>query len=139
MRANSIDLATLNAILKRSGEKFGSEPEEEFAFQCRAHKLPAFEREVRFAEERFGKGWRFDFAWQRYYVALEVEGIVQKFKSGTLYSEGRHATVKGFEQDAIKYAHAAILGWHVLRFTPSQVRDGTAIDLTMRVLRSKGW
>jgi hypothetical protein len=35
-----------------------------------------------------------------------------------------------------KYNHAALLGWRVLRFTPAQVLDGTAIAFIHRVLES---
>jgi hypothetical protein len=39
---------------------------------------------------------------------------------------GRHVTRKGFESDARKYNRAVLLGWRVLRFTPSMIKTGEA-------------
>ncbi len=112
--------------------------EERFLFQCRAHGLPPVVREHKFAVQ-LGRLWRFDFAWTDYLVAVEIEGLVQKYIDGTLYAIGRHASFSGFEGDCIKYANAAILGWRVLRFNQRLVTDGTAIDMTMELLKRQGW
>jgi very-short-patch-repair endonuclease len=93
-----------------------SEGEETLALHIRAEKLPAPEREYKFAPDR---KWRFDFAWPARMLAVEVEGGV--------YSGGRHTRGSGFVKDVEKYNAAAMLGWRVLRFVTEQVRDGTAI------------
>lgn len=118
--------------------------EDTFVAHCRAYKLPMFKREHKFALER-GRGWRFDFCWetdgngQPLMVAVEVEGLVARYVNGEQFAYGRHATFAGFENDAIKYATAAILGWTVLRFNQRLVTNGTAIDMTVECLKAKGW
>ena len=74
-------------------------------------------REYRFHPVR---RWRFDFALPAHMIAVEVEG-------GT-WARGRHTRGAGFEEDCIKYAEAACLGWRVLRFTTGQAEDGTALN-----------
>lgn len=84
---------------------------------CRAAKLPKPTREYEFHPTR---GWRFDLAFTPYKVAVEVDGGV--------YSQGRHTRGSGYEEDCIKYAEAALLGWTVFRFSTGQVQKGIAID-----------
>lgn len=128
-------------------------PSDAFDFQLRSYGLPAFVREHQFAKEKLGRRWALDFACMQYMLAVEIEGIVvQRVHIATLGANGRvvktepqlivrgrHASVDGFNQDAIKYASAAMLGWTLIRFTPKQVKDGVAIDYTQRVLCAKGW
>lgn len=73
------------------------------------------------------RDWRFDFAWPAQKVALEIEG-------GT-WTGGRHTRGKGFEEDAAKYAEAAIQGWKVLRATGAQVHDNTALGWVEKALK----
>jgi very-short-patch-repair endonuclease len=120
---------------------------EKFAFDCRARRLPTPHTELQFALEMLERRWRFDFAWPSYMVACELEGLLMRQlyeaprpgAKRVLVVYGRHATIEGFKEDAIKYASAATLGWTVLRFEQSQVKDGTAIDYTLRTLHAKGW
>ena len=84
--------------------------------QCELLKLPAPTPEFRFAPPR---RWRFDWAWPDRKLAVEVEGGV--------FTRGRHTRGVGFVKDMEKYNTATLLGWRVLRFTPSQIADGTAI------------
>jgi hypothetical protein len=79
-------------------------------------------------EFRFHKRrrWRFDYAWPRYRVALEVEGGV--------WSGGRHVRGKGFLGDMEKYNAAVIGGWRILRVTPQQLADGTADRLVRKAI-----
>jgi hypothetical protein len=112
--------------------------EDAFVFQCRAFKLPMFKREFKFALDR-GRGWRFDFCWPDFMLALECEGLVARYVNGEQFAYGRHATFAGFEHDAIKYATAAIMGWTVLRFNQRLITNGTAIDMTLECLKAKGF
>jgi len=122
--------------------------EDEFAFSCRAMKLPEFAREYRFAKS-IGRKWRFDFAFglpgsdAPYQVAVEIEGIVVTTAlvggKKRLVSLGRHAHADGFREDMRKYSTAAALGWTVIRFDPQMVKKGEAIEMTMRVLSARGW
>lgn len=113
---------------------------DDFDYQCRQYGLPAPARELVFAKI-IGRRWRFDFAFGApYMVAVEIEGlVVRRLPSGELTVGGRHASISGFKADAIKYATAAVLGWTVLRFEQSQVKDRTAIGFTQELLCAKGW
>jgi hypothetical protein len=90
---------------------------------------------VRSKEFQFfpGRKWRFDFAissWdgEKKDIAIEIEGGA--------FTQGRHTRGVGFVNDLEKYNHAALQGWRLLRFTPRQVLDGTAIAFIKRVLES---
>lgn len=101
--------------------------EERLLFQVRALKLPEPERELRFHPTR---QWRFDFAWPKHMIAVEVEG-------GT-WGRGRHTRGSGFEKDCEKYNAAAELGWTVYRYTSDQIARGEAIEQLERVLGDQG-
>jgi very-short-patch-repair endonuclease len=126
----------------KTKRKRGENAEDLFARQCREYGLPAPIREHRFAKG-IGRQWRFDFAFHDFMLAVEIEGLVvaNAMIGGKkrLVSMGRHAHADGFREDNIKYASAAVLGWTVLRFDPRQVKDGTAIEYTQRVLAARGW
>jgi hypothetical protein len=47
---------------------------------------------------------------------------------------GRHVTGKGFESDARKYNRAVLIGWRVLRFTPSMIKTWEAVRDIMEAL-----
>jgi very-short-patch-repair endonuclease len=108
-----------------------SNGEETFWLQCKTEHIELPERELRF---ELGRKWQLDFAWQRLKVAVEIEGLRKSYIKGVPYALGRHCTFKGFEDDCIKYAHAAILGWFVLRFNQALVMNGTALKLTRLLL-----
>lgn len=113
--------------------------EDAFDFDLRRFNLPKFERQWPFAHE-IGRKFRADFANLEFKVIVEIEGlVVQRLPSGELVVRGRHATVNGFRDDCERAAIAAMLGWTLLRFEQSQVRDGIAIEYTQRVLTAKGW
>jgi len=81
-----------------------------FAYLLRiaGQNLPEPIREYRFMIDR---DWRFDFAWPRQRVALEVNG--GRWKSGG----GRHAG----DADYWKLATAAAAGWRVLPVSPTML------------------
>jgi very-short-patch-repair endonuclease len=115
-----------------------SKPEEIFGQQCRAYRLPEFRTQYQFATS-LGRKWSSDFAWPQFGLIVEIEGLVMRRLEGQLVVMGRHASITGFKEDAIKYASAVVLGFAVLRFEQSQVKDNTAIEYTMRALAAKGW
>lgn len=145
MRPGELDLGVVggprDAIAQtiRARKKAKGRPEDEFEFQLRAHRLPEFVRQWMFAKAEMNRRWQFDFAFLPYKLAVEIEGLVVRRIGRELVVQGRHASITGFKEDAIKYASAAVLGWTVLRFEQSQVKDGTAIEFTMRVLAARGW
>jgi very-short-patch-repair endonuclease len=87
--------------------------------------LPSPAREYRFHRQR---RWRFDFAWPRYKVAVEIDGGI--------YSRGRHVRGSGFERDAEKGNAAVMAGWLVLHFTPRHVKSGTAVQAIENLLKT---
>ena len=84
------------------------------------------------AEFKFhpARRWRFDFAIAnaKHMLAIEIDG--------GMWIQGRHTRGSGQMKDNEKFNHAALLGWRVLRFAPSQVLDGTAIYFIKKVLES---
>ena len=128
-------LATAARTRPKSARKSAAE---EFAYQCRSHRLPRFETELLFADS-LGRRWRFDFAFLPFRLAVEIEGLTVRRIGGQIVLGGRHATVTGFRDDCEKYANAVVLGWSVLRFEQSQVRADFAILMTMRALAARGW
>jgi hypothetical protein len=138
-----------------------TDPEELFASQCRAYRLPAFETQHLFAKA-IGRKWRFDVAFVEYKLAVEIEGLVvmrvwaakligpapiaangrvvnvSEVKPTTV-TMGRHATITGMREDCDKYNSAALLGWTVLRFEQKAIKPLDAINMTQRVLAAKGW
>lgn len=100
-----------------------SEIESALEEQLVALGIGGWEMEFRFCPER---RWRFDFAWPKERLAVEIEGGA--------WIAGRHVRGKGYEQDCEKYNEAALRGWRLLRFTARQVRDGTALAHILRAL-----
>lgn len=99
--------------------------EDQCAYLLKAIKISGGEREFRFAPPR---RWRFDFAWPKQMIALEIEG-------GTWVS-GRHNRGAGYAKDLEKYNTATLLGWRLLRVTPEMVSDGTVLTLIEALLDS---
>jgi len=99
--------------------------EETLAYQIKVVGLPAPVREFKFHPKR---KWRFDFAWPRHKIAVEVEGGV--------WTGGRHMRGFGFQADCEKYAMALIAGWRVLRVTGEMVKDGTALNYIEELLNA---
>lgn len=65
--------------------------------------------------------WRFDYALPQYRIALEVEGGV--------FSQGRHTRPQGFLGDMEKYNTATLMGWRLLRTTPSALITNETLSL----------
>ena len=103
----------------------GSELEIELNRQLTLAGVTGFVREYHFHPVR---QWRYDFAFPSAMLAIEAEG-------GT-WIKGHHNRGQGFEDDCEKYNEAAILGWHVLRFTGKMINDGTALKYILAALRA---
>ena len=87
-----------------------------------------FDREYAFHPER---GWRFDYAFPEFMVAIEIEGGV--------WNRGAHVRGKKFIDDCDKYNQAALLGWIVLRFTEDHInkRPDEMIETIVGVLNKR--
>lgn len=83
-----------------------------FALGCVTRQLPTPELEYRFVTDR---KWRFDLAWPRQKVAMEMDGGVW-VKGG-----GRHNRGQGFLKDMEKFNRAAAEGWRIVRCTPQTI------------------
>ena len=94
-----------------------SKIEDEFEFHLKLAKITGWVREYKFHPQR---KWRSDFCWPDYKIFVEIEGGV--------YMQGRHTRGKGFTADCEKYNEAVLLGWHVLRVTSQQVKNGQALQ-----------
>lgn len=94
-----------------------------FPDTCRSLGIELPESEFRFHETR---KWRFDFAFPRHKVAIEVEGGV--------WTGGRHTRGSGFVKDMEKYNEAAKLGWRILRFTPSDLAKTSTFETIKQTL-----
>lgn len=102
-----------------------TELEMHLALQIRQAKLPEPLHQYRFHPTRM---WRFDLAWPDRKLAVEADG--------GQWVRGRHQRPLGFAKDAEKLNEAALMGWTVLRFATSQVRDNTAIQTITRALNA---
>ena len=65
--------------------------------------------------------WRFDYAIPEHRIALEVEGGV--------WTQGRHTRPQGFLGDVEKYNTATLMGWRILRTTPSDLYRRATIEM----------
>ena len=84
-----------------------------------------------FVEYKFHdkRRWRFDFCHLESKTAIEIEGGA--------FTNGRHTRGTGFINDMEKYNQAAVLGWQVLRFTPSQMNETKSYELIKKVIENK--
>ena len=104
-----------------------SDLEEQFALAWRLYGngiVP--EREYKFAKE-LGRLWRFDFAFPgtttSWGVPIDAPGVGVEIDGGQYaFRGGRHAT----DADREKLNTAAALGWRVLRFSGSMLKDPEA-------------
>ena len=98
---------------------------EMFLALCEAAGIGRPLTEVQFCP---GRRWRFDYFFPGN-IALEVEGGV--------WTQGRHTRGAGFLKDVEKYNEATILGYRVLRCTPKEINNGSAIELVIRAIEKR--
>ncbi len=97
-----------------------------FLNYCEKHLGIAPVMELKFHPKR---RWRFDFAFPKYRIAVEVEGGI--------WTGGRHTRGKGFFNDMEKYNEATSDGWSVLRVIPNQLESKQTINWIQRTIESK--
>lgn len=110
-------------------ESKGSHLEVMLEAQLKQAKCGGFLREYQFAKPR---RWRFDFCWPHLKLAVEIEGGTWNPRV-----KSRHTSVKGFQDDVVKYNHSAIQGWCVLRYTSKDVTRGNAAHEIAEVVAQK--
>tara|TARA_Y100000592_G_scaffold39662_1_gene62971 strand:+ start:543 stop:896 length:354 start_codon:yes stop_codon:yes gene_type:complete len=88
--------------------------------------------EIPVREHRFHpvRRWRFDLAFLKSRLAIEIEGGV--------WISGRHNRGKGFISDMDKYNEAVLESWYILRFTPQDVKIGKALQTINRFFKGDG-
>jgi very-short-patch-repair endonuclease len=101
--------------------------EEAFALAWKVLEGPPYTREFKFA---FPRLWRFDFAWPEAKIAVEIDGGIHEGAG-----RGRHMRQGGYEKDAEKMANAALMGWRVVRCTPSMIQPALLERLIFEVRR----
>ena len=112
---------TLRRDAKVKLPKPKSAPEELFAMQLRASKIP-FHREFKFHPTR---RWRFDFV----FVPRSIDKIAVEIQVF-----GRHQRFIGYQNDCERQAEALMLGWRVLQVTPAHVKSGQALKWLITLL-----
>lgn len=103
---------------------------------CKASGLPVPVPEFQFCA---GRKWRFDWAWEEDWVALEIEGglygIGKKCPLCGQRKVAGHGSIERKLKDKEKYNTAHEMGWFVLRCTPKEFETGDILPLLQRVLR----
>lgn len=89
-----------------------------FTLLCQSELGLTVLKEYRFNQRR---KWRFDYAIPEHRVALEVEGGV--------FTQGRHVRPQGFLGDIEKYNTATLMGWKLLRTTPSDLLTTKTLEM----------
>lgn len=104
-----------------------SVPEDKLAEKLTDAGIP-FQREYKFATA-IKRKWRADF-FILPDLLIEVEG--------GLFLRGRHSRGAGYTADIEKYNAATLLGFRLLRFAPSHIRQRYAIDTIQAALDDQG-
>jgi len=100
--------------------------EDLFAFQLDSAGLTGYVREYQAIP---GRRFRFDFAWRKERLLVEING-------GT-YSKGAHSTGTGINRDYEKGNLAVLNGWRVLSFDTKMVKSGAALEVVEQFLRGE--
>lgn len=98
--------------------------EDTFAFQLDAAGLTGYVREFAAIP---GRKFRFDFAFLRERLLIEIQGGV--------WNGGAHGRPTGIARDMNKLNQAQIHGWKVLQFDTKMVKSGEALNVTEQILR----
>ena len=97
-----------------------------FAMQLDSAGLTGYVREYQAIP---GRRFRFDFAWRKERLLVEING-------GT-YSKGAHSTGTGIARDYEKLRLGQACGWTVYPFDTKEVKNGDAIAAVEKFLRGE--
>lgn len=100
--------------------------EDLFAFQLDSAGLTGYVREYQAIP---GRRFRFDFAWKKERLLVEVQGGV--------WNGGAHGRPTGITRDMDKLNQAQIYGWKVLQFDTKMVKSGAALEVVEQFLRGE--
>jgi very-short-patch-repair endonuclease len=113
-------------------KKRTSDYEEDFAYQCRAMKLPEPVRQFYFARE-MDRRFTADFAWPKFRLLVEIQGGIWRPGGGA------HSHPIDIERDVERQQYVAMLRYTMLPLLPKEVTSGRGIELTQRILEKLGW
>lgn len=83
------------------------------------------------SEYQFCPGRKFKADW-----AVPGERLLVELEGG-VFTRQAHGSITGILRDIEKYRLAAIHGWFVMRFLPSEAKDGTAAKLLREYRKSR--
>jgi very-short-patch-repair endonuclease len=106
-----------------------SQAEDTLEWQLKVSGFHGYVREFRFHKTR---RWRWDFAFVKERIAIEINGGIASAKSG-------HRSMTGVLRDyeKINASMLEIPPWRVLQVTPAQVKSGEALNLIELMLKRK--
>ncbi len=99
-----------------------------FLTRCWQSGLPSPEREYKFLPNR---KFRIDFFFKKYRLAVECEG------GGWMKRKTGHTSGVGFHSNMEKYNLLTLNGIWLLRFTPQEMTDGTAIESIVKFIKNE--
>lgn len=106
-----------------------------FLFQCQQLKLPPVFAQWRFQNsecpDNARRKWRTDFVFKDFKLMVEIDGGI--------WIKGAHGNPADIIRNMRKGNDAILLGYHVLHFTPAEVKTGQALKFTQQALKAKGW
>jgi hypothetical protein len=108
----------------RTGIRSSQQLAHEFLNVCEKGGMYRPELEFEFHPTR---GWRFDVAFVRHKIAVEIQGGV--------FIQGRHNAPVSFIKEQEKMNAAAVLGWRIIYRTPSNFLEFETLDLVRRAMR----
>ena len=111
-------------LRQNSSAREPSWSERAFAEQLYALHQEGWQMEYQFAPDR---KWRFDFAWPREKLAVEINGLLNN-------GRGSHQRPAGVQSDYEKFNRAVIEGWVVLLGTSRMVKSGDLLDTVLQAL-----
>ena len=117
----------LQSLKTKSAKRGSQKNAEAFAGLCERCQIDRPTLEHRFHAVRM---WRFDIAWPRHRIAIEVDG-------GSFIA-GRHNRGGGFKKDMEKSNAAILDGWRVLRVVPQELLKFDTVAMVKRLMRIPG-
>ena len=97
----------------------------DFLTQIKLNGLPKPVPEFKFHPTR---KWRADWAWPEEKLIVEMEGGIFG-NCRRMQKSGWHQSISGMLDDKNKYNEMNMLGYSLLRFIPSEIKDGTAVRM----------
>ena len=114
------------AMMKKKSKSQAAGGDPLFMTLCGGIGIPEPAVEFRFHPTR---KWRLDYSWPTQRLALEVEGGI--------WIGGRHTRPASYLAEMEKYNALAVMGWRLLRCTPSTLCTTAMLDAVHAALEMK--